>query len=57
MMDALEFNPECQCCEPGERCRGFCLKEQIRGSDLYSPTVKRVMERFWLELEKRKAKR
>lgn len=23
------------------------LREQIRGSDLYSPSVKRVMERFW----------
>ena len=31
-------------------------REQVRGSDLYSPMVKRVMEKFWKILDKQKSK-
>jgi hypothetical protein len=36
-------------CRLGKHCqiRAYELREQIRGSDLYSPLIKRVMERFW----------
>jgi hypothetical protein len=35
-----------------KECAIFDVREQVRGSDLYSPAVKRAMERFWAALDK-----
>ena len=34
------------------KCAIFDTRELVRGSDLYSPAVKRAMERFWAALDK-----